>query len=125
MKVYKVYNEKGEGGDMSELNLEQCIFEIISHGGNAKSTAYDALEKAKAYDFTACDDLMAQADDELTEAHKTQTTLIQTELQGESFEKSLLLIHAQDHLMTAISEMSLIKEMIDMYRKMSELEQNR
>ena len=36
--------------------------------------------------------------------HKTQTRLIQDEINGEKVDTSLLMIHAQDHLMTALSE---------------------
>ena len=54
---------------------------------------------------------------ELGHAHKTQTALIQRELNGKTIEKSLLLIHAQDHLMTAISEQKLIEHMIKLIKK--------
>jgi len=38
-------------------------------------------------------------------------------LNGKTIEKSLLLIHAQDHLMTAISEQKLIEHMIKLIKK--------
>ena len=49
-------------------------------------------------------------------AHNTQTKLIQAEINGEDLKISLLLIHAEDHLMAAISEKSLIKEMIEIIK---------
>lgn len=52
----------------------------------------------------------------MAEAHKTQTRLIQDEINGEKVDTSLLMIHAQDHLMTALSEKSLIEKMIELYK---------
>jgi PTS system cellobiose-specific IIA component len=46
-----------------------------------------------------------------------QTSLLQEEAQGEKQEISLLLIHAQDHLMNASLAKKLIKEMIDMIQE--------
>ena len=51
----------------------------------------------------------------MAEAHKTQTRLIQDEINGEKVDTSLLMIHAQDHLMT-LSEKSLIEKMIELYK---------
>lgn len=56
----------------------------------------------------------------MAEAHKTQTRLIQDEINGEKVDTSLLMIHAQDHLMTALSEKSLIEKMIELYKKLEE-----
>ncbi|SFJ88122.1 PTS lactose/cellobiose transporter subunit IIA [Thermoflavimicrobium dichotomicum] len=101
----------------NSLNLENEIFLIISHGGNAKSLAYEALDAAENNDFSKADELLKQADEELGKAHQTQTKLIQAELNGSPIEKSLLLIHAQDHLMTAISEKNLIERLIRILKK--------
>ncbi|MEH6992837.1 PTS lactose/cellobiose transporter subunit IIA [Neobacillus drentensis] len=95
------------------------IFEIISHGGNARGLAYEALEAAEAFDFEKAEALIKQAEEELNLAHNTQTKLIQNELNGDLSEKSLLMIHAQDHLMTAISEQKLIKHMIRIVKKLA------
>ncbi|UII55336.1 PTS lactose/cellobiose transporter subunit IIA [Cytobacillus spongiae] len=108
---------------MSEVrNIEMEIFEIISNGGNAKSTAYEALSKAHEGNFAEADQLVEAAHQDLNKAHKTQTQLIQAEINGDKFEKSLLMIHAQDHLMTSISEISLIEQMIKMLKRIDELE---
>ena len=98
-------------------NMENEIFELIAYGGNARSLAYEALEAAENYDFNKADELLKQSQEELSHAHKTQTALIQRELNGKTIEKSLLLIHAQDHLMTAISEQKLIEHMIKLIKK--------
>jgi PTS system cellobiose-specific IIA component len=104
------------------MNLEQEIFTIILHTGNARGFAYEALEAAESFDFDKADLLLNQADEELGKAHQTQTKLIQAEMNGVAFEKTLLLIHAQDHLMTAMSEQKLIERMIRVVKKLKESE---
>ncbi|RLQ96589.1 PTS lactose/cellobiose transporter subunit IIA [Falsibacillus albus] len=106
----------------NSINVETDIFTIISHGGNAKSIAYEALEAGHRNEFEEADKLMEDAHKELNEAHKTQTKLIQAEINGTHFEKSLLMIHAQDHLMTSISEINLIEQMIKLLKKIDTLQ---
>ena len=101
------------------MNNEMDIFEIISHGGNARGLAYEALEAAEEFEFEKAEALIKEAQDELNLAHKTQTKLIQNELNGHPSEKTLLMIHAQDHLMTAISEQKLIEHMIRIIKKLA------
>jgi cellobiose PTS system EIIA component len=52
----------------------------------------------------------------LNEAHHIQTSLIQQEIRGEKVEISLLMIHAQDHLMNAITMKDLATEVVDLYQ---------
>jgi len=99
---------------------EESIFNIIVHSGNARGYAFEAMTAAEQYDFAKADELMRQSNEELRLAHETQTTLIQAELNGEGPEKSLLMIHAQDHLMTAMSEQKLIEHMIRIVKKIKD-----
>jgi PTS system cellobiose-specific IIA component len=96
--------------------MEQEIFEIISHGGDARGYAYEALREAKEKNLDKAKELLDKAQDELDLAHNTQTKLIQAELNGGNLKMSLLMVHAQDQLMTAISEKNLIEQMVDMLR---------
>lgn len=97
---------------------EQAIFEIIAHSGNARSFAFEALSAVEEFDFDKAEKLINDADQELSLAHKTQTSLIQDELNGKQVTKSLLLIHAQDHLMSAISEQKLVEHLIRIIKKL-------
>lgn len=96
------------------------IFEIISHGGNARSLSYEALDAAENGDFEKAADILKEAEAEMLEAHHTQTSLIQAELNDKPVAKSLLMIHAQDHLMTAIAEKNLVERMIKLYKRLEE-----
>ena len=95
------------------------IFEIISHSGNARGLALKHLKEAVEFNFEKAEELIKQGQEELNMAHKTQTKLIQAELNGVPSEKTLLMIHAQDHLMTAMSEQKLREHMIRIVKKLA------
>lgn len=97
-------------------NLEEISFFIISAAGDAQSMMLEALAKAREGDFQEADAKMKQADKELNKAHKSQTGLIMKEAQGEKSEYSVLMVHAQDHLMNAMLAKQLIREMIKLYQ---------
>lgn len=97
--------------------MEVIIFEIISQGGNAKGLAYEALKAAENGDYEKADELLKEADKCLLEVHNIQTELIQAEARGENTKVSLLFVHAQDHLMTAIEAKSLIEHIIKLHKK--------
>ncbi|WP_110954636.1 PTS lactose/cellobiose transporter subunit IIA [Anaerosinus massiliensis] len=99
------------------MNSEQIVFTMILHAGDARSHALEALRCARKGEFSKAEDLMGKAKAELIEAHHIQTELLQAESRGEKQEVNLLLIHAQDHLMTAILAKDLIEEMILLYKK--------
>lgn len=97
------------------MNLEMIIFKLITHSGDAKSLLFEAIQLAKTGDFKGAEEKIEQAEEQLSMAHKEQTTLIQTEAQGNATEVSLLLIHAQDHLMNTIMFKDLAKEFVEIY----------
>ncbi|GLB32916.1 PTS cellobiose transporter subunit IIA [Lacrimispora amygdalina] len=99
------------------MDIEMIVMKLVVNGGNARSTAIEALRAAKAGDFKKADELMEEADTILKEAHEIQTEMIQNELNGNKVEVGLLMVHAQDHLMNAMTVMDLCKEMIDILRK--------
>nr|PZN05879.1 MAG: PTS lactose/cellobiose transporter subunit IIA [Bacillota bacterium] len=101
---------------------ENIIFEIIAYGGNARAKAYEALKQAKEGNFYAAESFLKAADDEMHRAHDVQTKILQEEAQGRKQELTVLLVHAQDHLMTAMAERTLIENLIDLYRRVHELE---
>ncbi len=99
------------------MDSEQIVFTIIVHAGDARSHALEALRYARENNFIAAEESMAEAKENLLKAHQIQTELLQAEARGEKQAINLLLIHAQDHLMTAILAKDLIEEMILMYKK--------
>lgn len=102
--------------------IQMLSFTIILHAGNARSDAMEAIGLAKEYKFTEARSKIENADKEFAEAHHVQTKLLQDEANGKKNEITVILIHAQDHLMTAMTVKDLANEMIDMYEKMQTLE---
>lgn len=97
--------------------LEEVVMGLIINAGQARSLACTALKQAKAGDFSGAQRTMEQSRMALSEAHRVQTQLIEND-QGEGKIKvSLVLVHAQDHLMTAMLARELIAELIALHEK--------
>lgn len=105
-------------------DTEQTIITMLSSAGTSKSLAFQALAKVKTRDFAAARELLAQSKQADLEAHAIQTALIGDELraQGESSAMSLLMVHAQDHYMTAQLARDLVEELIDVFESLGETE---
>ncbi|EOH90532.1 PTS lactose/cellobiose transporter subunit IIA [Enterococcus asini] len=101
---------------MNEENLE-AIMGLIVHAGNAKSDAMEAIQAAKKGDFSEATEKIQQAEASLVEAHHAQTGMLTKEAQGDHMTVTLLTVHSQDHLMTAIAFTDLAKEIIDLYKR--------
>jgi len=101
------------------INLEEIVFQVILHGGNGKSSAMEAIAAAKHGDLLEARAKLNEASNALNEAHHIQTSLIQNEIRGEKTELSLLMVHAQDHLMNAITVKDLATEFVDLYENLS------
>lgn len=96
-------------------SVQEYIFKLILHGGNGRSSAMEAIAAAKKGDFSEAREKLTQASEELNAAHHIQTSLIQGEIRGDSTDISLLMIHAQDHLMNAMTVKEMATEFVDLY----------
>ena len=65
--------------------------------------------------------MIKEAREDLKSAHQTQTELIQGEARGEKSELSLILVHAQDHLTTAMIMIDQAEEFLNIYRLLSKV----
>lgn len=100
---------------------EQAIMQLILHSGSAKTHAYEALRQVNEGKYEKADEEMQLANDEITSAHNAQTSLLQEEAAGGKMEITGLFLHAQDHLMTTISEMNLIKQIMELRKIVNDL----
>jgi cellobiose PTS system EIIA component len=101
-------------------SAEEITFGLIAYSGQARSAAYDALEKAKAGIFDEAAELMKTAEEAQLQAHNIQTELLTKEAQGKHTAVDVLLVHAQDHLMTSILAVELIQQIIELYQRLAE-----
>ncbi|UFJ41602.1 PTS lactose/cellobiose transporter subunit IIA [Brevibacillus humidisoli] len=100
------------------MNDSEAVMKLILHGGNARSLAMEAIAHAKRGEIAAARTALSEAAEELHHAHQLQTSLIQAEASGEKTEITMLLIHAQDHLMNAMTVKDLAVEFVDLYERM-------
>ena len=102
--------------------MEEIVLNIIMHIGEARSYSMEAVTLAKQGKFDKSRDLIRMADEELGYAHSSQTSLIQGETANDHINFSLLLVHAQDHLMTTMTFKDLAVELIEIHEKVYRLE---
>lgn len=104
------------------MEYENIVMNIIVNGGNARSHAMTAIQLAKSGKIEEARKEIEEAEKELAKAHEVQTQLIQDEAAGNAKEVTLLMVHAQDHLMNAITVKDLAQEFIDIYERQLKLE---
>lgn len=97
------------------IYMEEIIMNLIVNGGEARSKAMMAIQSAKAGELEKAKELLEEASECLHKAHDYQTNLIQNEAAGNKTELSLLMVHAQDHLMNAMTVRDLAQEFVEMY----------
>ena len=98
---------------MEEVNdLDMIVMDIIVPAGNARSLAIEAIRFARTGDFVQAEGKLKECEAELTEAHHAQTDLLVDESNGKPTPVSLIMVHAQDHLMNALTVKDLVSEMI-------------
>jgi PTS system cellobiose-specific IIA component len=102
------------------MGTEEIAMMLIVHSGDARSLAFNALAAAKEGNFEEADELLKQSSDKALEAHHVQMDLLTKEAEGEKLEIGVLLVHAQDHLMTSMLAQELIKEIVQVYKKLAE-----
>lgn len=94
--------------------MELACFEIISNVGTAKSCYINAIHKAKEGNYEEATKLISEGNEYYAEGHKAHVDMIQKEASGESIEAGLLLIHAEDQMMSAETFQVLAGEFIDL-----------
>ncbi|KAF5303740.1 hypothetical protein FQR65_LT18962 [Abscondita terminalis] len=105
--VFKIMDEK----------IVNISMELIATSGSAKSMALGAINLAKDGKKDEANQMYIDAKKELTKVHQFHAELISKEASGEKFDMSLLFVHAQDHLTSAIIILDLAMHLINLYTK--------
>jgi PTS system lactose-specific IIA component len=106
--------QKGIAMDSAELEL--TMIEIVALSGDARTKLLNAVKKAKDGERDAARALVDEAQGLLNDAHTAQTDLLTAEARGEVTSPTVLLVHAQDHLMTTMLLRDVIDALMDIYR---------
>ena len=106
--------------DETERQREAAM-EIIAKAGTARSCAFAAIRRAKAFDFAGAEEQLDEAERYAMEAHKVHTELLVREAGGQQTDGGLLVAHAQDSFMwTRESSQEMAEEIVDVYRALEE-----
>lgn len=103
----------------------KVAMEIILSAGEAKTEVQKSLDAIGEFHFDEAKSHLEQAQQNIVVAHNAQTSMIQGEMSGEETNPPCLLFnHAQDTLMTTMTEVNLTKNLImlfeNFYNKMEE-----
>ena len=108
--------------DENNNSTEMIAMTLIANSGNARSLAFEAFNAVKEGNFEEAEKMLAEAEESLAVAHKVQMDLLVSEANGEKTELGILLVHAQDHFMTSLLAFDMMKVIIEMQKKIMELE---
>ncbi len=102
--------------------LELVCFKLISAAGTARSLYIEAIRLAKEGKFDEAKARIDEGQGVFLEGHKAHAELIQQEAAGEENKISvdILLVHAEDQMMSAESFGILAEEFISVYQKIYE-----
>jgi len=103
--------------------MEQEIMSIILNAGDARSKSLLAFREARKGNYEKANEYLKNASESMSIAHKLQTTLIQKEITGEPQEVSMLMVHAQDHLMNAMTIRDMAIEFIEFAKEVKKGQQ--
>ena len=101
---------------LDELN-EKSMEMIVAAGAarNALNMALNSIDDADKYN-----ELMEEARVQITKSHTAQTKVLQGTITDPNFYPNILFTHAQDTLMTVMSEINTAKAIGKVYRRVLE-----
>ena len=108
-------NKEEEGINMEGIEL--LSFQMISYTGSARSCFVEAIMAAKEGDFDRAAQLMAEGEEQFVEGHRVHSQLIQKEAQEGKTDINLLLIHAEDQMMSAELLKIVGAELIEIHKR--------
>lgn len=106
---------------MDSQGIQGIAFQIILHSGDDRTLLHEAMTAMRKEDFDLADEKMHAAHAALIEAHKSQTNLLTEYANGTKIEMEVILVHAQDHLMTTTTLEETAIELEYVHKKLSEI----
>ncbi|BES65543.1 PTS lactose/cellobiose transporter subunit IIA [Gottschalkiaceae bacterium SANA] len=107
--------------DMVDIEkLAEVSMEIISYAGMAKSKyilAYESLKKGNQHDY---EKQRKEAEENYIHAHRVHSKVLTTEMETRTPQVSLLMVHAEDQLMSVETIRFLTTELAEMMQKLKQ-----
>lgn len=106
------------------MNIEEISFQIIAAVGTARSHYINAINSARDGEFNKAYELIEEGKKAFTQGHNAHFDLITHEADEnkEKVDINLILMHAEDQLMSAESFGILANNFIDVYKKIYEID---
>ena len=99
--------------------LELTAFEIISAVGTARSDYIESIQKAKEGKYDEAEQLIKDGDEMFVQGHHAHAKLLTYEAEnGQGSAVSLIILHAEDQLMSAEGFKTIALEVIDLYKRL-------
>jgi len=105
---------------LDEEQLKRAM-DLISVAGTAKSKSIEVMTQAEGGDTDKAEETLKDARKLLHQAHNIQTKWMTDEMNGEKVEKTIMLIHSQDHFMSADIMMTVAEKVINLHKEINEL----
>lgn len=93
--------------------------DIISNAGNAKSCFVEAVEMAKNNKIRDARERITEGEKSLVESHKAHAKLLTMEANEKSLDFSLLLMHAEDQMMSIETLQIMAESFVELYEKIN------
>lgn len=100
---------------LRENDINEISMKIILNAGDARLIIKEALDCVATCEFDAAKQKLVEAKKKINAAHAVQTDTIQGEARGEKSVFSLLFAHAQDTLMTIMSEWNTANHIVRLF----------
>ena len=104
---------------MNNEDLQMAAFGIILSSGNARTIVHEAFAAMREGSYDEAEELLETANADILEAHHSQTGLLQKYASGTEINVEIIMVHAQDHLMTTMTLREVALEMLALYRKVA------
>ncbi len=108
-------------GEVSE-QFEMLCFQVITFVGTARTHFINAIQSAKAGNFEEAEKFLKEGDSAFSQGHNGHADLLTMDANGELSGGLMLLMHAEDQLMSAENFRILAQEFIELYKKISDTE---
>ena len=100
------------------MSIEEISFQIIASVGASRSSYIEAINEAKAGNFEAAENKVKEGGELFSKGHEAHFALVAQEADAskDPVEFNLILMHAEDQLMSAEGFGILAEQFIDLYK---------
>lgn len=102
---------------MDSDKIQEIAFMLILNSGDGRTLVHEAFQAMRKGDFEEAEQKLEAANNAIVSAHQTQTSLLQEYASGTKIEMEIIMVHAQDHLMTTMTLREVAIEMLELYKQ--------